>query len=129
MPHNSQHCLLFCLKTDVFEKLQDLYIRSRPAKKQRAEALANVQKWGTDVHVVDIITWNANSFNCGGIHLSFEQSSSRKGRTGTKQPRRQRYRLRTDLSLWTGLTPRAQRLYDGLPLLSLEDDERTNKID
>jgi len=105
---------------NLFEKINDLKVRSRPSKKKRAEALSALPKWGEDIQIVKVITWGSCRCNDGGILLDFGKNvRSLIGKEKRKcfVPCQKYVRLRPDLTIWGGLTKRALQLYDGLPLL------------
>jgi len=105
---------------NVYYTLYDLRAKSRRTKRERTEAQVRCPKWGEDIQFVEVVVWDVNKLNDGGIHIAFGSKNRFRLQGDPFQCPRIKFenvRLFPDLTLWTGLSKRAVKLYDGSPLL------------
>jgi hypothetical protein len=98
----------------VVDKVNAMKVAAKPSKNKRAAAQAALPKWGIDIHRVNVIVWEANTYNNGGICIVLYKNKS--FYSVPSDDMRWTCRLRPDLTLWAGI--RAWRVYDGEPLWS-----------
>ena len=102
----------------IFEQMCELKVKSQKTKSRMAKMRASLPKWGVDFFAVQIIVWEANTNNSGGIYIQFRNFSRNSNPSiADEEIRGWSIRLEDSLILWTWDTFRKWRnIYDYEPL-------------